>query len=490
MKKTILIVLLAQLSFFCVAQTPKITWTAQFPNSPKGSLISDIIGVDNDFNIYSLRRENYTKTDYSSRAFGNKSIIEKHDSKGGLIFSKPLPISVKGFKKIRLDRVFMIDGQIFGFFSSLLKEGKNKLEVVYSFKIDKEGVIDASSYKEVARCNAAPNMGKLSSGYDYLLSEDKNRLLLKRTYSYILFPKNNVEVKKYFTLIDANMNTLWKKDIVINDTQMSYVSEMNIDKKGNLYYSIMKKSEGSDYPTCSIFKYDFKEDKVVRIAVNLTNNVRAISTKVEQDKYTGKLIAHGFYITGNNELGCYAINFKEDFTIDNFKLSDNLYTLKGGSYDFSAHARRLKTISYNPIKGNGGYLVSNVSIVDPGKEDAKITRVVFKLDAQYKFGWSTPIKQGFVKSYFLSTKANTMVKNGKLFFILNSERNLSNVIIDEKGELNSNVFFKYKETKDRMIAITSTYLNIPDNKIIFLARNLLGATANSKASKFGYITLE
>lgn len=472
------------------SQVHELSLTQEFENKPNGSLISRIAGTDTEGNIFSLRREQFTKTDYEEWAFDNKCHIEKHDADGILILSKPLEVAIPEPGKVRFNDLFMLEGRLYGF-ASVLTKGKNgKLEVLYSFEVSKDGDIDSSSYKKIAICNAAPNMGDLHSSYTFRPTKDASKILITRKKELVLFPKKNDAVVYFHTVVDAKMKVLWKKEIIMRKggDNGSFYTFKEIDSDGNLIYSDLRDNKGSDFPNCRLLKYDFENDKLIELPIKLADGKKAISAKIEEDPNTGKLISHGYYLTSDKGLGCYFLTLNEDLTIVNQSYSQEFYTIKNG-YNFSEHAWSLKTKGYFPVQAEGGYLVANTSVISPKKKGERYNQIVFKLDKNNTFEWTLPIKEGFVKSSFLSKHDIQMVHGSSLYLILNNDRSLSSLAIDAKGNVEYEILIDYLKNK-KMIADPSTYFKITDDKLVLLLRKLLNATANSTHSQFGYFSVK
>jgi hypothetical protein len=299
MKNILLFLLVVLQSFHTVGQID-VAWGGQQIASPKNSSIEGIIG-GNDTRIFALK--------VKSKGWGSDShfFLETYAKKTmGFVSSREfnLPVQTERsnplarfflgagkFQSARLERLFYLNGK-FLLFTTFYSSEKEKYYAYVQY-ISEDGTVDKNVVDiDVMDASSKHNKGK----FDFVLSEDKSRILIYRSLPY----DKTGNARFSYKVIDENLNVLWSKklDLPYKDKQF-HVSKYRIDNQGNVFMlaNIDKNKDLVERRkptyTYSILAYFYKEDKVKEYTIDLGE--KFISDVAFNINSTGDLICTGFY---------------------------------------------------------------------------------------------------------------------------------------------------------------------------------------------------
>jgi hypothetical protein len=208
-------------TLFAQSEPVKIKWGKEF-TAPRNSSLSDIIGFDKSgFYVLRGRAGLFTSSTLS---------LERFDKNLNKAKSIDLEL-VEGGKKSYLEEILHLNGRLLMFSSFPDQSTKNNILFVHN--VSKQTLMpDFNSKKKLAEINYEGNSKRNSGSFSFRLSNDSSKILI-----FYALPYEFGDPEKFgFLVLDNQLNTLWKKDIVLPYRDDLFdIETTKVDNYGNAY---------------------------------------------------------------------------------------------------------------------------------------------------------------------------------------------------------------------------------------------------------------
>lgn len=272
---------------FLLSAQMEITWGVP-QKKPRKTALTDMLGEDGSF-VYTLR------TEYS--LFGNHDpIIERYKlSDLSLDYTKVIPMERPGKNDLTLDAIYLMGSNIVIFAHDYDRE--KDINLLYA-KILDEHSTTKKDWAEVARIPAErkSNPGSFYTG----MSLDSNHILVVANPPYDQYANEKFTLE----LLDKELNSLWKKEIVPPYKDEFFALDNFIVAANDDVYmmatvskdkSVMSRQERRSMPTYyhAVLMYEHATDNLKEYKVNL--DPKFISDMRMTINEKGDIVCAGFY---------------------------------------------------------------------------------------------------------------------------------------------------------------------------------------------------
>lgn len=295
-----------------IAQNAKMTVGNQITNQPKGTDISEMIGVDDEGSIYVLREKaavfsdsyldqkielSLTNGDIQGAFTNTLSLkkydyfIEKYDKDSKLRFSKQIDFPMIDGKGLNFNEFHFVDGEIVGLASRFEKTKDGKFLKAYKFNISTEGQLDNGTVKEIGKIFAFSKM--YAGDFDYVFSPDKSKILVYGSPGIYGGKMTAAKAKRFVAVYDNQFKLIWKKKFSFPHVEKTFfVTDKKVDNNGNVTFSGKKIEKGQDPKVFAYYSDKSAELKEFKMSID-GKVVNTASTYFNTN--SNELVVAGFF---------------------------------------------------------------------------------------------------------------------------------------------------------------------------------------------------
>jgi len=373
---------------------------------------------------------------YTTYFDDNNIVIEKHNSKGNVVYSNILKLEKIKDEKPQIEDIEFLKDRFVLFVSTY--DDKNEKAILYALSYS--GKTGKQIGKEKKLFDAPVEKKKRKGSFYLFVSKDQTKILI----NHYAFYKSEGKLKDRYKLFDNEMNELMEKNEVINKKELDYTTHNYIiDNDGSVYF-LRKMESGETFIVSFDATKDFEkwEEPIdvskldrnqsvgfVKFAFDNNNDLVIAGICVKKEKDTKSI----FKIEKINPVG--AMYMKVDrkskevkvmkihtFKIESIMKKDD-YTFTSQSMHFTANNDLVFISEMFKVQ-----YTKNANILYDGE------LVIAKFDAEGELGWSNMIPKmqvsiltnqllliapsGVNRHYFTYTSG---VNSNNLFVIYNDD---------------------------------------------------------------------
>jgi hypothetical protein len=297
MKVSVILAILLAFSISVKAQDLnfKVKWGKEFKASGRSSL-NNIVGHDGT-GIYVVR-ERYR----SALAGGNDYTLEHYDN--NLLSTKSFDLDIReDGNRCQIDYILYLHSRLFLFYS--MAEQKSKKNLLFVREVDKSTLQPKADREKIGEIDYAGKSKRNSGDFFFRVSRDSSKIMV--VYS---LPYDDDEPEAFgLSVLDENLNSLWKKDISIPYSDKLFdIESFRVDNEGNAYllglaYKDKRKSKRRGLPNYNYEVFAFREKGTAMKQYHIQLEDRFLSDMQIEILDNRNLVCAGFY----SEKGTFSV---------------------------------------------------------------------------------------------------------------------------------------------------------------------------------------